>query len=78
MNEIGIQTEPMETVAHQDQHHRGHKIPEFHHLPKDIQGICKAILLSICISANLGGTGTLTGTGPNLVLSGQLQQLSIG
>lgn len=52
------------------------KIPEFHHLPKDMQGICKSILLSICISANLGGTGTLTGTGPNLVFSGQLQQYS--
>ncbi|CAB3999628.1 solute carrier family 13 member 5-like [Paramuricea clavata] len=43
----------------------------------DLQHIrlCKGTFLSIAYAANIGGTGTLTGTGPNLILSGQADEL---
>ncbi len=36
--------------------------------------VCKAVLLSICYSVNMGGSSTLTGNGPNVVFRAQLER----
>ncbi|XP_076366067.1 Na(+)/citrate cotransporter-like isoform X2 [Tachypleus tridentatus] len=39
---------------------------------KEEKNLRKALFMGICYSANIGGTGTLTGTTPNLILKGQM------
>lgn len=43
---------------------------DFESLDPPSKKLAKAFCLSICYAANCGGIGTLTGTGPNLVMKG--------
>ena len=41
-----------------------------------LKNLAKVLMLGVAYSANIGGTATLTGTGPNLVLRGDISKLA--
>ena len=42
-------------------------------LDKVSANLVKGLCLSVCYSANIGGVGTLTGTGPNIVFKSYVE-----
>uniref|UniRef100_A0A0N5B4T5 Solute carrier family 13 member 5 n=1 Tax=Strongyloides papillosus TaxID=174720 RepID=A0A0N5B4T5_STREA len=77
MKELSLSNEEVDIGFVIDDHNTGEVKDEYldvRRLSTDQLNLYKGLLLSISFSASIGGTGTLIGTGSNIVLSGYIER----
>ncbi|CEF59521.1 Sodium/sulphate symporter family-containing protein [Strongyloides ratti] len=77
MKELSISNEEVEIEFVKDNEHNSEAKNDYldiRKLSSDQLNLYKGLLLSISFSASIGGTGTLIGTGSNIVLSGYIER----
>ncbi|KAM9117928.1 solute carrier family 13 member 2 isoform 1-T1 [Pangshura tecta] len=80
LQEVPDKSDASQETQKQDNRHvltveEEEKLKDVKQLEEKHLTFCKGMSLSVCYSASIGGIATLTGTTPNLVLKGQMDQL---
>ncbi|XP_061183246.1 Na(+)/citrate cotransporter-like [Saccostrea echinata] len=80
-NDINHQTAKPKEMEHYSEEKVAEKCEHNSEKNADLEGnegynrMCKGMSLCVAYAANIGGTGSLSGTGPNLIMQGQADQI---